>query len=221
MVCNAIPNWRLDIDPPHGVGCTVEVPTNPVEEGTPIIPHRLDGALLRRIFEERVWKQHLLPAIKETIQRAKDELGNKPVTVVLLSGGSSNIRWLKPLLERDVAAALREAEVLELSENFQEIVAKGLAIECARRCYTDGDGDFRAVTYNRLCLGLSPNGSGLEFKRYIPEDRDLRSEETDPGVLMPSATFLKGFIGQPMRWKVRPTTLPSRSLDYYFMRFLL
>ncbi len=72
------------------------------------------------------------------MQRAEAELGNKPITVVLLSGGSSNIRWLKPLLERDVAAALREAEVLELSENFQEIVAKGLAVECARRFYTAG-----------------------------------------------------------------------------------
>jgi hypothetical protein len=83
----------------------------------------------------------------------QEELGNKPITVVLLSGGSSNIRWLKPLLERDAAVALREAEVLELSENFQEIVAKGLAVECARRFYTGGDGDFRAVTYNRPCLG--------------------------------------------------------------------
>jgi hypothetical protein len=87
------------------------------------------------------------------LQRAEAELGNKPITVVLLSGGSSNIRWLKPLLERDVAASLREAEVLELSESFQEIVAKGLAVECARRFHTGGDGDFRAVTYNRLCSG--------------------------------------------------------------------
>lgn len=218
MVCNGMTSWRLDVDPPHGVGCTVEVPTRPLEEGSPIVAQRLDGALLRRIYEEQVWKRHLLLAVRETIQRAEAELGNKPITVVLLSGGSSNIRWLKPLLERDVAAALREAEVLELSENFQEIVAKGLAVECARRFYTEGDGDFRAVTYNRLCLGLNPNGTGLEFKRYIPEDKDLRGVETDPGVLMPSATFLKRFIGQPIRWKVRPTNLPTRSLDYYFMR---
>jgi len=218
VVCNGITNWRLDADPPHTGGCTVEVPARPMEERSPIIPQRLDGALLRRIYEEQVWKRHLLPAIRDTIQRAEAELGNKPITVVLLSGGSSNIRWLKPLLERDVAASLREAEVLELSESFQEIVAKGLAVECARRFHPCGDGDFRAVTYNRLCLGLNPNGNGLEFKRYIPEDKDLRGVETDPGVLMPSATFLKKFIGQPMRWKVRPTNLPTRSLEYYFMR---
>jgi hypothetical protein len=217
VVCNGMTTWRLDADPLHTGGCTVEVPTRLMEERSPIISQRLDGALLRQIYEEQVWKRHLLPAIKDTIQRAEAELGNKPITVVLLSGGSSNIRWLKPLLERDVAAALREAEVLELSENFQEIVAKGLAVECARRFYTRGDGDFRAVTYNRLCLGLNSNGNGLEFNRYIPQDKELRGVE-DRGVLMPSATFLKRFIGQPMRWKVRPTNLPTRSLEYYFMR---
>jgi hypothetical protein len=218
MVCNGMPSWRLDIDPPQGVGCTVEVPTRPLDEKSPIAAQRLDGTLLRRIFEEKIWKQHLLPAIRETIQRAQAELGNKPITIVLLSGGSSNIRWIKPLLERDAAGALRDADILELSENFQEIVAKGLAIECARRYYTEGDGDFRAVTYNRLCLGLNSNSNGLEFKRYIPEDRDLRDVESEPGVLMPSATFLKKFIGQAMRWKVSPTNLPTRNLDYYFMR---
>jgi hypothetical protein len=77
--------------------------------------------------------------------------GNRPITVVLLSGGSSNIRWLKPLLERDVASALSEAEVLELSENFQEIVAKGLAVECARR--------FRAWARGGAA-GLGCHGNG-------------------------------------------------------------
>ena len=218
VVCNGMPSWRLDAELPLTGGCTVEVPTRPLEERSPIISQRLDGVLLRQIYEEQVWKRHLLPAVRDTIQRAAAELGNKPITVVLVSGGSSNIRWLKPLLERDVAAALREAEVLELSENFQEIVAKGLAIECARRFYTGGDGDFRAVTYNRLCLGLNPNGDGLEFNRYIPEDKDRRGVVTDPGVLMPSATFLKSFIGRPMRWKLPPKNLPSQSLYYYFMR---
>ena len=218
IVCNGMQSWRLDVELPLAGGCTVEVPTRPLEERSPIISQRLDGALLRQIYEEQVWKRHLLPAIKDTIERAAAELGNKPITVVLLSGGSSNIRWLKPLLERDVAAPLRDADVLELSENFQEIVAKGLAIECARRFYTGGDGDFRAVTYNRLCLGLNPNGDGLEFNRYIPEDKDRRGIVTDPGVLMPPATFLKSFIGRPMRWKLRPKNLPSHTLNYYFMR---
>jgi hypothetical protein len=114
VVCNGMASWRLDADPLQMGSCTVEVPTRLMEEGSPIISQRLEGALLRQIYEEQVWKRHLLPTIRDTIQRAEAELGNKPITVVLLSGGSSNIRWLKPLLERDVAAALREAEVLEL-----------------------------------------------------------------------------------------------------------
>lgn len=218
IVCNGMPTWMLNADPPRGLGCTVDVPTRPLDERSPTSPIRLDAALLWQVFEQKVWKIHLLPAIRETLQRARNELGTKPVTVVLLSGGSSNIRWLKPLLERDLGEELRDAEVLELSENFQEIVAKGLAIECARRFYTGGDGDFRAVTYNRLCLGLNANSNGVEFKRFTPDDKELRGSEIDAGVLLPSATFLKKFIGQPMRWKVRPTHLPSRSLDYYFMR---
>ena len=52
----------------------------------------LDAALLWDVFEQKVWKAALLPAVRETLQRAKDELGTKLVTVVLLSGGSSNIR---------------------------------------------------------------------------------------------------------------------------------
>lgn len=218
VVCNGMPTWKLDAEAPRGFGCTVDVPSRPLDECSPTSPIRLDTALLWDVFEQKVWKTNLLPAVRETLQRAKDELGTKPITVVLLSGGSSNIRWLKPLLERDLGEALREAEVLELGENFQEIVAKGLAIECARRFYTDGDGDFRAVTYNRLCLGLSANGNEVEFKRFTSDDKDLRGSEIDAGVLLPSATFLKKFIGQPMRWKVRPTYLPSRSLEYYFMR---
>ena len=98
VVCNGMTNWRLDADLSHSGGCTVEVPSSPLEERSPIIFQRLDGMLLRQIYLEHVWKPHLLPGIKDTIQRAEAELGNKQITVVLLSGGSSNIRWLKPLL---------------------------------------------------------------------------------------------------------------------------
>lgn len=218
FVCDGMPSWKLDAEPPRGLGFTVNVPLRPLDEYSPTSPIHFDAALLWDVFEQKVRKPALLPAVRETLQRAKDELGTKPVTVVLLSGGSSNIRWLKPLLERDLGEMLREADVLELGEDFQEIVAKGLAIECARRFYTDGDGDFRAVTYNRLCLGLNANGKGVEFKRFASDDRNLPDSNIDPGVLLPSATFLKKFTGQPMRWKVRPTHLPSRSLEYYFMR---
>ncbi|MGY3440028.1 MULTISPECIES: hypothetical protein [unclassified Bradyrhizobium] len=48
------------------------------------------------------------------LKRAEQELGGRPITIVLLSGGSSNIGWLKPLIERDLSTQLGHAEILEL-----------------------------------------------------------------------------------------------------------
>jgi hypothetical protein len=149
-ICSGITSWRLNADLTSSPACRVDVPLRPLSEASPWAPIRLEANDLRQIFEERIWKQKLLPAISETLKRAHVELAGKPISIVLLSGGSSNIGWLKPLIERDLAQDLRQAEILELSENFQEIVSKGLAVECARRWYTKGQGDFRAVTYNRL-----------------------------------------------------------------------
>src|SRR5690606_9338220 len=128
------------------------VPCNPMSASSQIAGVRLNAAKLREIFEAQVWTPKLKQTISQTRERAKSDLNGQTISVVLLSGGSSNMRWLRPLLERDLKIALQDAQILELSENFQEIVAKGLATECARRFYTAGRGDFRAVTYNRLCL---------------------------------------------------------------------
>jgi hypothetical protein len=122
------------------------------------------------------------------------------------------------MIERDLSGELRQAEILELSENFQEIVSKGLAIECARRFYTEGEGDFRAVTYNRLCLTLAPNDSEPQLKRFSPDSPEIKGLELDPGVLLPSSSSLKGLADKPLRWKVRLTKAPTQRLDYYFMR---
>ena len=51
-------------------------------------------------------------------------------------------------------------------DDFQEVVAKGLAVEAARRFYTDL-GDFASVTYNRLCLLLSPDQATPSPKRFV------------------------------------------------------
>ena len=91
-------------------------------------------------------------------------------------------------------------------------------MECARRFYTEGQGDFRAVTYNRLCLGLNPNGSGVEYRKFTPENAELDGIESDPGVILPSSTSLRGLVNRPLKWKVRLSRTPSQSLDYYFMR---
>jgi len=136
---------------------------------------------------------------------------------VLLSGGSSNIRWVVNLLQRDVGERLGDATVLELQENFQEIVAKGLAIECARRTFNAGDSEFRSVTYNRLCMGLDPDGRGYGTPRYKPITEMLPESQED-GVLLPSSSALQGFIGKAMSWKFRLKHPPKQYLDYYFMR---
>jgi molecular chaperone DnaK (HSP70) len=218
FVSSEMISWALDADISKSPACTVDVPLKPLSENSPLGSLRLEAAEFRSIFEERIWKQQLLPAIRETLKRAESELGGKPISIVLLSGGSANIRWLKRLLERDVSEPLRQAEVLELSENFQEIVAKGLAVECARRYYTEGQGDFRAVTYNRLCLGLSPNGGSLERRKFLPISAALEGIETEAGVLLPSSTSMQRLIGTPLRWKVRLSRPPTQRLDYYFMR---
>jgi hypothetical protein len=217
-ICSSITSWRLNADLSSSPACRVDVPQRPLSEITPWVSLRLEAIDIRNLFEDRIWKQNLLPTIRETLKRASVELDGKQISIVLLSGGTSNIRWIKPLIDRDLSQELRQAEILELNENFQEIVSKGLAVDCARRYYTEGKGDFRAVTYNRLCLLLSPNDSGAEPRKMVPESTALGDIEMDPGVLLPSATSLKGLIGETLRWKVRLNKAPTQNLDYFFMR---
>lgn len=218
-VCKSIANWKLNADL-AGVGTyPIPVPRNPFEENGPVATLRLDAGRMRKTYEDKIWAQRLRQAVTSTIESARSELGGQQITIVLLSGGSSNIRWLRPLLERDLQGLMADAQILELSESFQEIVAKGLATECARRFYTEGQGDFRAVTYNRLCLALCPDEKELEIKRFRPIGSLAEiGQKPEEGVLLPSASSLRGLIGQPLRWKVHLSTPPKRQLDYYFLR---
>ncbi|MHB2264796.1 Hsp70 family protein [Aliihoeflea sp. PC F10.4] len=221
-VCNAIANWNLDADLSGAVSYPIDVPSDPMSASSTMAGVRLNAAKLREIFEKQVWIPKLRQTISQTLERAKADLRGQTISVVLLSGGSSNLRWLKPLLERDLKLPLQDAQVLELNENFQEIVAKGLATECARRFYTGGRGDFRAVTYNRLCLALRADGGQLEIKKFRPirTAKASRSshEDTDEGVLLPAASSLRGLTNQALAWKVRLSAAPKRSIEYFFLR---
>jgi molecular chaperone DnaK (HSP70) len=220
-VCKSIANWDLNADLTKVGTNLISVPVNPFEIGGKIATLRLDAGKIRKIYEDQIWSQKLRNAVTSTMDGAKSELGGQEITIVLLSGGSSNIRWLRPLIERDLRKYLPEAQILELSESFQEIVAKGLATECARRYYTDGQGDFRAVTYNRLCLALRPDDAEPDIKRLRPTGpsfSSIRLEHLEDGVLLPSASSLRGLIGKPLRWKVQLSKPPKRHLDYYFLR---
>ncbi|WP_236547826.1 Hsp70 family protein [Sphingomonas sp. AX6] len=221
-VCNLIANWNLHADLSGVTPFPMQVAVDPYDPASRMATLKFDASMLRHAFEENVWKAKLRDAVKKTLERASKELKGQEISVVLLSGGSSNIRWLSKLLERDLGKAeLAHAEILQLSENFQEIVAKGLATECARRFYTEGRGDFRAVTYNRLCLALRPDDGELEIRRARPLASELAggaADGFDAGVLLPSASSLRGLVGTPLLWKVRLNSPPKRLLEYFFMR---
>jgi hypothetical protein len=214
-LCRSLTNWSLEASLKLSV--PVAVPDNPFSSDPTTVNVQFSAAELRSIFISKVWEQHLRPIIKLALQRGKEELSGAPVTVVLLSGGSANIRWLIELLRRDFGPELNNAEILALKD-FQEVVSKGLAVECARRYYTDaGQGDFSAITYNRLCLILDPDDTGYQLKRFMPREEALPRVDI-PGVLLPSASVLTAFRDLPMHWKVHLDSAPRKSLNYYFLR---
>ncbi|WPZ34035.1 hypothetical protein T8K17_22700 [Thalassobaculum sp. OXR-137] len=217
-ICSGIANWDLSANLGNAIAFPVRTPVNPCSANPNWTEVRLDAEKIREIFQQRIWKQKLQPAIESGLKRASQELDGKPISIVLLSGGSSNIRWLTSLLERDLRPKIGDAQILELSDDFQEIVAKGLAVECARRYYTAGASDFRAVTYNRLCLSLNPNSDGAETRKFRCTTHDAFNNSSENGVLLPSASSLRGLIDTPIRWRTKLSKAPTRNLDYYFLR---
>ncbi|MBI2927973.1 MAG: molecular chaperone [Verrucomicrobia bacterium] len=213
-ICKSILDWRLDA--PLNVRVSVRLPRNPFStDSTEQIDVSFSATELREIFVREVWERQIRGVVARTLQRGQAELCSAPITVVLLSGGSANIGWLEQLLRRDFADELSIAEVLHLPD-YQEVVSKGLAVECARRFYSK-QGDFCSVTYNRLCLVLDPNSRGPQQCLFSPKTDDLPKSDT-PGVLIPSASLLKGLIGKPLRWKVHRLASKPKRLDYYFLR---
>ncbi|MDQ3817487.1 MAG: molecular chaperone [Acidobacteriota bacterium] len=214
IICNSVVDWSLDAT--LSLTVPIVLPENPFSPTSNSINIQLSAADLRDVFVNKVWKLRLKSVIGQALQRGKEELSGASISVVLLSGGSANMRWLGELLQQDFAGELSHAEVLRIP-NFQEVVAKGLAVECARRFYNQ-DGDFSSVTYNRLCLILDADSSGQEVRPFKSRTNALPNVTDLPGVLLPSASVLKNFIDKPMRWKVRLDRPPHRQLDYYFLR---
>lgn len=213
-LCKLITNWALD---GHlNLAIPINLPENPFSSSGKSINVQISGNELRDIFIAKVWEQRLKPVIRRALDRGKQELSGASISVVLLSGGSANIGWLRELLRRDFHAELSDAEILLLPD-FQEVVARGLAVECARRFYNE-EGDFSSVTYNRLCLVLNSDKSGPSLKPFRPIGDQLPNMSATPGVLLPSASILQRFIEKPMQWRVRLDRPPHRRLDYYFLR---
>ncbi|MBI4660359.1 MAG: hypothetical protein HY735_16105 [Verrucomicrobia bacterium] len=212
-LCKSVGDWHLAA--PLSTKASAQLPQNPFAEKCESFSATFTAPELRDLFRHEVWDKRLKGVVERTLERGLAELNGAPITVVLLSGGSANIGWLRELLQRDFASELSNAEILQLPD-FQEVVAKGLAVECARRFYSE-DGDFASVTYNRLCLVLDPNGKGPQLCLFGPVGTEIPRCDMK-GVLLPSASLLKGMIEKPMRWKVHHLGAQPKRLDYYFLR---
>jgi molecular chaperone DnaK (HSP70) len=216
-LCNAINDWKLDTE--LSVSATAPLPKDPFESDPTYFNASLNASEFRDAFIQSVWNVEMRPIVKDALERGGAELDGAPITVVLLSGGSCNIKWVENLLMRDFATELSEAQILQLEEDFQEVVAKGVAVESARRFYDDNQvGDFTSITYNRLHLILDPDETTYQLKQFFPEAGNPIPPTRKLGVLIPSASVLRNQFDKPLTWRVQLDKPPRRHLDYYFLR---
>jgi hypothetical protein len=102
-------------------------------------------AQLRDIFVETIYTPHLRQFFADRLKVGREMLEGAPLTVILLSGGSANLKWLQELLRRDFAEYLYDVPVVQIRD-YQQVVAHGLAVDCARE-FAIGTNDFIALPY--------------------------------------------------------------------------
>ncbi|MAM70216.1 MAG: hypothetical protein CMP91_03620 [Gammaproteobacteria bacterium] len=210
-----IVNWSLDGD--HYEKVIVEKPINPLELDN-LHKSEFYAHQLKTIYEKNIWDAKLKRVIKNVLDRCEEALDGKKINITLISGGSANIKWLEKLLIRDFEDQLSGAEPVPISHSFQEIVANGLAIECARRFYSPNS-EFVAVTYNPVKLYLDPDGAGVgSSKRYKSIGDKIDMSAANDYDLIPVAQSLKHFFNESLQWRVNLSKFPRNYLDYYFSR---
>lgn len=215
-------DWTLSSDL-SSVRVPISLPLTPWRTSTSQIETWVHANDLRDVFINKVWNNHVMPSIKHTIDRGKDELGGQDIDVVLLSRGTRNLKWLKILIDEHLRELVDYANILTLS-NYRDVVAQGLAIECARQYYTESNkGDFADTTYNSVCLLLDPRrrGESYNVRSFTPVTEGLQEVSDKPGTLIPPATDLSEHLNKPLRWNVRFTSTPNQRLDYLFLRSTL
>jgi len=217
-ICDTLADWSLDAQYTPGPGMQISIPKNPFSEKPEFVLVRFDAHQLREIFVKRVWNDRLKSAVMSAIDRSREELCGRPIDIILLSGGSANIRWLTNLMRDLLPTTYPDAEILELQGSFQEVVSKGLAIECARRTFNQGSSDFQSVTYNRLCLILGADDEIPVPARFRPLMEGAPSSGLSEGTLLESAYLIGGAQEHPLRWKFRLPSPPKHHLDYYFLK---
>ena len=216
-LCKQVQDWSFET-PLAGL-TRLTLPSDPFVERSQskIVP--LSATEMRTLFRKEIWEEKLRPTVDICLKRAAQELAGQPISIVLLSGGSANIGWLREALFQDFSGLLAEAQVLPLPD-FQEVVSKGLAVECARRFFTN-TGDFSSVVYNRLCLMLdvkrADDSGDCRPRPMRPVTKDLPNAD-QAGVLLQSASAIQAFIDTPMKWKVGQMGALPKRMDYFFMR---
>jgi len=212
----SINNWDLDSQIPQAI--TMEMSEDPFNELSQAIPVRFSASEFKEIFFSKVWPKYLKPTVASALKHASKELGHAHIHVALMSGGSSNLRWLEGLLRRDFDDKLKSSEIVSLHESYQEVVTKGLAIECARRGY-EAKSEFVNVTYNPLFLVLDPDGRGEERKKFkLVSDPQKIGQPEAHAQLLSSAATLDSAEDISLRWKVTLDHPPKHSLRYYFLK---
>ncbi|MCB2154935.1 hypothetical protein KQI84_08605 [bacterium] len=210
---NSIQKWGLNLALTGSE--LVEIPEDPFNLNSPMIQLRLTTSEFQEVFICE-WNEYLKALVVQTIARHARQNDSRPIDIVLLSGGGANIGWLRELLHRDIDGLAEEVPIVTV-EDYQQVVAHGLAIECTRRYYDENRvGDFRSVTYNRLCLRLSGDDYEEPLHKFKSVTADFPSS-LEPGVVLPSAMAMEKHINLPLRWKVKLDHKPRRRLDYVFV----
>ena len=213
---NAITDWQLGVEQYSRV--EIDVPIDPLTNSE-WAPTDLFGHQMFSVFEA-IWKTKLENVVKNVLKGANDRLKGNKIDVSLISGGSANIGWLASLLKRDFADELEDAEPVNIEGSYQDVVANGLAIECARRHFSPSNEspEFVAVTYNPVRLLLASDGSDFAKLQFRSIDDKINMQRTQPGDLIPSAYVFRHFFGQALRWQAKLPSPPRQYLDYIFCR---
>ena len=215
-LCRSIRDWSMEADLSQVVH--VQLPDDLFVENPGIVTTPLSAREFRDIFLKEIWQAKIKDTIRYALTNAVQSLKGQPINLVLLSGGSANIGWLESLIRTDFDAELAHADFLPL-EDYQEVVAKGLAVECARKFYsTTSSGDFESVVYNPLWLTLDIAETGIQKRPFLPLMKELPNCSNQPGLLLDAATSLASFIDKPMMWKVKQVAKEPKRLRYYFLR---
>lgn len=204
-------------DEPPAAEEWIELPLDPYVADADWQRVPISTSIFMEVFAAQVWNPHLKPLIQRTIENATQALEGKPINRVILSGGTANIGWIGAWIQRDIPELLR-AVLVDIKEDYQEVVAKGLAIECARRFFSeDHTSDFEMVTYNPLSLTL---GAGTDTPKPVAlkpiGGSTLPDLHTQPGAMIEAATDMRAHEGKRLEWKVVSALSRPKHVEYYF-----